>query len=42
MMDAPSADSEVAVGQEGSIENLNERERNVFLEDDLQEAIDMY
>jgi len=41
MMDAPAAEAEVAVG-EGSIENLNEHEQQVFLEDDLQEAIDMY
>jgi hypothetical protein len=37
----------VAVGDNdsnmrGSIENLNPNEQRAFLEDDLQEAIDMY
>merc|ERR1719471_1567003 len=42
---APSLELEVAVGDSdmrGSIENLNPNEVRAFLEDDLQEAIDMY
>jgi len=40
MMAGSAEDVEVAVG--GSIENLDDHERQVFLEEDLQEAIDMY